>query len=97
MFMCFGEYDEVNTPALHKLKWQLDLDTQTIYRYMLCPPNILRQTLHQHPKQANCETKRIPPPNHTIHVDPADVAPAQRAGPHLNPSGVGALPLTELF
>jgi len=28
---------------------------------------------------------------------PADVAPAQRAGPHLNPSGVGALPPTMLF
>tara|TARA_B100000609_G_C17215801_1_gene436609 strand:+ start:3139 stop:3303 length:165 start_codon:yes stop_codon:yes gene_type:complete len=32
-----------------------------------------------------------------LNADPADVAPAQRAGPHLNPCGVGALPLTELF
>ena len=32
-----------------------------------------------------------------MNADPADVAPAQRAGPHLNPCGVGALPPTELF
>jgi len=33
----------------------------------------------------------------SLESDPADVAPAQRAGPHLNPCGVGTLPPTKLF